>query len=555
MRSSTRLLVEWLRRSGQMLCTASNLKGCWKFDENTGTTAADSAGNGHSGTLTSGAAWTTGQTGSSVNLDGVNDYVQVGAQSSFVMSSAASFSSWIYPTGPGSDPTYGGIIVNREGEYEIARTPNGTIQWAFANTTPGWNWTNTGAVAPLNQWSHLAVTYDNGTIKTYLNGNLAHTYNGAGSIGDAIPSQNDFRIGGRQASAQYFQGRIDEVRIYNRALTGSEVSSLLSGGLSAPNINWLVADQLGTPRIVLDKTGSLATTKRHDYLPFGEELFAGMAGRTTALGYTADTVRQKFTLKERDSETALDFFGARYYSSTQGRFSTPDEPFADQFTANPQSWNLYSYVRNNPLRATDPDGRATQENRYAEFYERLRNLANGFGWRTDAEVTSLICKWRGWLYQKESEYGRLVRCENGKCSVLKIKELDAYGVLRAAAQLKKDEEEGKLEYRTEDQMNRMLDELPAVATPTSRESQRIADGHAWTKHQKEFPGWDKNKFTQTIDQTIKEAKGSNVKNLSKGRTAYWNDKDKMVVIRDPKSPDGGTAFRPTNGKAYFDKLK
>jgi filamentous hemagglutinin len=43
-----------------------------------------------------------------------------------------------------------------------------------------------------------------------------------------------------------------------------------------------------------------------------------------------------------------------------------------------------------------------------------------------------------------------------------------------------------------------------------------------------------------------------VKQLSNGRTAYWNDKEKMVVIHDPKSPDGGTAFRPTNGKAYFD---
>jgi YD repeat-containing protein len=64
------------------------------------------------------------------------------------------------------------------------------------------------------------------------------------------------------------------------------------------NINWLVTDQLGTPRMVFDKSGSLATVKRHDYLPFGEELSAGTGGRTTTLGYIVDSVRQKFTLKK-----------------------------------------------------------------------------------------------------------------------------------------------------------------------------------------------------------------------------------------------------------------
>jgi RHS repeat-associated protein len=61
--------------------------------------------------------------------------------------------------------------------------------------------------------------------------------------------------------------------------------------------------------------------------------------------------------KERDAETGLDFFGARYMSSAQGRFTSPDEPFADQDPADPQSWNLYGYVRNNPLKFTDPTGR------------------------------------------------------------------------------------------------------------------------------------------------------------------------------------------------------
>ena len=65
----------------------------------------------------------------------------------------------------------------------------------------------------------------------------------------------------------------------------------------------------------------------------------------------------KFTSKERDSETGLDYFGARYFSSVQGRWTSADAPFADQHAQNPQSWNLYGYVTNNPLRLIDPNGR------------------------------------------------------------------------------------------------------------------------------------------------------------------------------------------------------
>ena len=64
---------------------------------------------------------------------------------------------------------------------------------------------------------------------------------------------------------------------------------------------------------------------RINYLPFGEEIFAGSAARTAENGYTSgDGVRQQFTAKERDVETGLDYFGARYYASAQGRFTGTD---------------------------------------------------------------------------------------------------------------------------------------------------------------------------------------------------------------------------------------
>ena len=120
------------------------------------------------------------------------------------------------------------------------------------------------------------------------------------------------------------------------------------------NIHWLVPDQLGTPRMVFDQMGSLANVSRHDYLPFGEELSAGVGGRTTAQGYSGDNVRQKFTGQERDAETGLDYMHARYYASGQGRFTGADPLIGSLI--NPQSLNRYTYVSNNPLRYIDPSG-------------------------------------------------------------------------------------------------------------------------------------------------------------------------------------------------------
>jgi RHS repeat-associated protein len=83
-----------------------------------------------------------------------------------------------------------------------------------------------------------------------------------------------------------------------------------------------------------------------------------------------------FTGKERDSESGNDYFGARYYASSMGRWMSPDKPFADQHVANPQSWNLYSYTRNNPLRFVDEDGQIVVETRDTTYYQVSGATAN-----------------------------------------------------------------------------------------------------------------------------------------------------------------------------------
>jgi RHS repeat-associated protein len=109
--------------------------------------------------------------------------------------------------------------------------------------------------------------------------------------------------------------------------------------------------------MIFDQSGSLANVKRHDYLPFGEELFAPVAGRSAAQGYSSgDGLRQQFTSKERDIETGLDYFEARYYASLQGRFTSPDPFGGSARAADPQTMNRYTLVLNNPLRYVDPNG-------------------------------------------------------------------------------------------------------------------------------------------------------------------------------------------------------
>ncbi len=94
-------------------------------------------------------------------------------------------------------------------------------------------------------------------------------------------------------------------------------------------------------------------------LPFGEELYAGVDGRLTTQGYTGDGVRQKFTGYETDAETVLNFAQARYQSTAQGRFTTPDTVAGS--IASPQTLNLYAYVSNNPLRYVDPTGHSLSD--------------------------------------------------------------------------------------------------------------------------------------------------------------------------------------------------
>ncbi len=114
-------------------------------------------------------------------------------------------------------------------------------------------------------------------------------------------------------------------------------------------------DHLGSTRLVTKQDKSVVECR--DFFPFGERIGSGLNGRSAdCYGGTSSAVKQQFTGKERDEESSLDYFGARYYSARLGRFLSVDPLLSSGRPSDPQSWNRYSYSFNNPLIFKDPTG-------------------------------------------------------------------------------------------------------------------------------------------------------------------------------------------------------
>src|SRR5262249_55483633 len=133
----------------------------------------------------------------------------------------------------------------------------------------------------------------------------------------------------------------------------------------------------GSVRMVTNAQGGVV--ERHDYTPFGVEFSP-----------TPSFAPRLFAGKERDAESGLDYFGARHYSDAIGRFTTVDPIYSWQENiVDPQRWNRYVYVRNNPLRLSDPDGR--------EITYATPELKTFFGFLAErsAEVKATLALYEG----------------------------------------------------------------------------------------------------------------------------------------------------------------
>ena len=202
-----------------------NLVGWWKFDEGSGTAANDSSGHNNNGTVNGSAAWTGGQINGALSFDGSDDYVAIPTFS--VSTNNGAIGLW-FETSADFTANYAGqgYLINKDSQSfsYLAVTGNGTVPYGINGETNVNNdyFVVINGVVPVGVWNHIFVSFSNKTAKTYLNGVLIQT----------LPVTNSslilYRIGGR--TQVFFHGKIDDVRIYNRALSGAEIQQIYLQG-------------------------------------------------------------------------------------------------------------------------------------------------------------------------------------------------------------------------------------------------------------------------------------------------------------------------------------
>jgi len=182
--------------------------------------------------------------------------------------------------------------------------------------------------------------------------------NAAGAVRDVTASNHvvgQYLFDGEGRRVKKITDSETTIFVYSAGKLIAEYSTQLS---ATPTVSYTTTDHLGSPRVITDQTGNIIA--RRDFLPFGEDLNAGLGGRTgdSGLKYSSSTdhIRQKFTGYERDTETSLDFAEARMYNFQHGRFTAVDPLMASGKSANPQTFNRYVYSLNNPLSISDSTG-------------------------------------------------------------------------------------------------------------------------------------------------------------------------------------------------------
>jgi glucose/arabinose dehydrogenase len=205
----------------------SGLVAAYAFGEGSGSSVADATGNGLNGAI-SGATWTTGgKYGSALSFDGVNDWVTVNDANALDLTTAMTVEAWVYPTASGSGSWRNVLIKERAGGevynlYANANT-NAPVTFVVRAADPSATPDARGTTPlPLNTWTHLAVTYDGTTLRLFVNGTQVGTRAVSGAL---LTSTGALRLGGNSVWGEFFQGRLDEVRIYNRALTTTEIQA------------------------------------------------------------------------------------------------------------------------------------------------------------------------------------------------------------------------------------------------------------------------------------------------------------------------------------------
>jgi glucose/arabinose dehydrogenase/PKD repeat protein len=194
----------------------------YAFDEAAGNTLSDASGNGNTGTI-SGATWTSGRYSYGLAFNGSSARVNVPDAPSLDLTSAMTLEAWVKPTTVTS--SWRDVIFKGDDNYYLmaSSSPGGTARPVGGAIIAGVHREAFGTVAiTANTFTHLATTYDGSAVRLFVNGTQVASTTATGSI---ATSTNPLQIGGDSIYGQYFAGTIDEVRIYNTALTQAQIQA------------------------------------------------------------------------------------------------------------------------------------------------------------------------------------------------------------------------------------------------------------------------------------------------------------------------------------------
>ncbi len=216
-------VVDNAKSSGVEVRPATNLDaglvGYWQNDEGAGATTADASGSGNTGALAGGMAWTAGRFGDALSFDGASGYVSAGVHNLPAANAPQSISWWLNVLAiPNGVQNVLSLTNDGAGSAVQAGFRDGRIGvWKF-----GGAWLVSATPAPAGGWRHYAYTFDGTAHCLYVDGLLAASATPAPQ--SAAPTKLEF--GRWTGGAKYLKGSVDNVRIYNRALTATEVQTL-----------------------------------------------------------------------------------------------------------------------------------------------------------------------------------------------------------------------------------------------------------------------------------------------------------------------------------------
>ena len=211
------------------MAATSGLVAAYGFDEGSGTTVTDASGNGNNGTITNATWAATGKYGKALQFNGTSALVTIPDAASLHLSTGMTLEAWVNPSTVTS--TWRDVIYKGNDNYYLEATSTNASS-PDAGMIAGGSYADAFGTAalPANTWSYLTETYDGSTLRLYVNGtqvaSTAHT-------GTIATSTNPLQIGGDSIYGQFFAGLIDDVRVYNVALTAAQIQTDMTTPVTA----------------------------------------------------------------------------------------------------------------------------------------------------------------------------------------------------------------------------------------------------------------------------------------------------------------------------------